>query len=187
MFLRGCFTDVLNALQRVCGIGAAEDTGSKDDSQGISWHSIGLFLEGNSEKKVGIRREVRGEGTSTAPLPHGHGGTEAMTLLKCYLALLASALLCPHLCSAQRRKPNMKTSQVFQRYRVFHPNNLSLQWQEAPWTHRYHLQPKRCGGCSSIWASFGEKLWDHLLGDTMDLKSSSLSFAHLLWAQLSQC
>jgi len=36
LFLRGCFTDVLNALQRVRRVGAAEDTGSKDDGQGVS-------------------------------------------------------------------------------------------------------------------------------------------------------
>lgn len=56
-FLRGCFTDVLNALQRVRRVGAAEDTGSKDDGQGISWHAIGLFLEGNSKKKEELREK----------------------------------------------------------------------------------------------------------------------------------
>lgn len=43
-------------------------------------------------KKIGIKRQVRGEGTSTAPLSHGHGGIEEMTFLQCNLALLASTL-----------------------------------------------------------------------------------------------
>lgn len=156
-FLRGCFTDVLNALQRVCRVGTAEDTGSKDDGQGISWHAIGFFLEGNPKKKRGIKREFRGEGNPTTPLPL------AIVRWRIYRTIL----LCP-----QWRKPKPKTSQVFPRKTTsfFRSKNLSLQWQEVP----------RCGGCSSTWTSLRETALGPPPGGCDGSESSSLPFAFSL-------
>ena len=43
------FADVLDALQRVDGVGAAEDAGSEHDGEGVGRHPVRVLLQGNPE------------------------------------------------------------------------------------------------------------------------------------------
>ena len=45
--VRSGFADVLDALQRIDGVGAAEDAGSKHDGEGVGWHPVSLLLQGD--------------------------------------------------------------------------------------------------------------------------------------------
>lgn len=49
MDVRGGLADVLDALQRVDGVGAAKDAGSEHDGEGVGWHPVSLLLQGDPE------------------------------------------------------------------------------------------------------------------------------------------
>lgn len=55
------FADVLDALQRVGGVGAAKDAGSEHDSEGVGRHSVCVLLQHDPEtpqKEGAVNPEV---------------------------------------------------------------------------------------------------------------------------------